>query len=366
VRFVEDKPVDFDFVRATLEVSARANHWANFGPVTTRLEESLAAFLGLPPERRVVMCASGTAALFALGGLHHHRAGRPLRWVVSAFGFFPSRQGPFADARVLDCDADGLLDRDALAALPDDAWDAALVTNVFGAIADPEPWLGIARERGRTLVLDSALALDAPYRDAHDLPPEIVSFHHTKPWGMGEGGCVLVDREDEDLVRSILNFGAHPVHATDRVSFNGKISDFASAFILQRLRDFSDVSERHHLQYERVVSVARRLGYAVLGGERSRTSGATPGHVPLLAPHPVPTGALANHDLVLRKYYHPLSSGCPRAADLYARIVNVPCHPGLERLSESRLERCLAGILARSAPSDARRTAGGRATPAAL
>ena len=350
VRFVENKDVDFDFVRAALQESARANHWTNFGPTTARLEEAIAGYLGLPASRRVVMTSSGTAALFALAGLAGYRAGRELRWAISAFGFHPSRQGPFTGATIVDCDARGLLDVDRLAALDPEAWDAALVTNTFGVLTDPAPWVRLCRERGKILALDSALALDAPYRGAGDVPDEIVSFHHTKPWGMGEGGCVIVDRDDEDAVRSVINFGIYRGHATGDASFNGKISDFSSGFILQRLRDFADVSPRYHLQYGRIAEIARRAGFEVLGGVTATLDRvATPSNVPLLAPHPVAAEHLDDPALVLRKYYRPIGPGAV-AADLYARIVNVPCHPELERLSAAEIARVLEGVLARSAP----------------
>ena len=145
VRFVENKAVDFDFVQGALDASARANHWTNFGPATAELEASLGRFLALPESRRVVMCASGTAAMFALAGLSAYRAGRPMRWVTSAFAFHPARQGPYTDARVVDCDAEGMLDLAALAAVPDDAYDGVLATNVFGA----HPCRGPAARGGR-------------------------------------------------------------------------------------------------------------------------------------------------------------------------------------------------------------------------
>jgi dTDP-4-amino-4,6-dideoxygalactose transaminase len=347
--FVENKSIDFAFVQDALQASARANHWTNFGPATSSLEATLARQLDLPRSRRVVMCSSGTAALFGLAGLATFRAGRPLRWVTSAFGFHPARQGPYAGSRVVDCDARALLDLRALQALPDEAFDAVLLTNVFGALEDPGPYVRLCRERGKVLVLDSALALDATYRKDAFVPDEVVSFHHTKPWGMGEGGCVIVDEDDADVMRSIFNFGIYRGHATGEISFNGKLSDFASAFLLQRLRDFVELSPRYHLQHARIATIARRLGYQILGGIDRRRQ-ATPANVPLLAPHPVKEEHLENPTVALRKYYRPLEAGYAVADDLYARIVNVPCHPGLERIPEESLRSCLARVLEASRP----------------
>ena len=36
---------------------------------------------------------------------------------------------------------------------------------------------------------------------------EILSFHHTKPWGFGEGGAVICETFDEKIVRQLINFG---------------------------------------------------------------------------------------------------------------------------------------------------------------
>lgn len=349
VAFVEKKAVDFGFVEGALGASKERNHWTNFGPASERLEEELGRMLGLPSSRRAVVCASGTAALFGLAALAQYRAGRPLRWVTSAFGFHPARQGPFSEARLVDCDARAMLDLRALERLPEDAWDAVLVTNTFGALEDPAPYQRLCRERGKVLLLDSALGLDAHYRKQRHPADEIVSFHHTKPWGMGEGGCAIVDAADADVLRSIFNFGTYRGHATGALSFNGKISDFACAFIQQRLRDFEALSPRYHLQHARIATIARRLGYEVLGGIDRRRQ-ATPAHVPLLAPHPVGEKPLENRCVTLRKYYEPLERGHATADDLYARIVNVPCHPGLEALSEGALRDCLAALLSESRP----------------
>ena len=126
--------------------------------------------------------------------------------------------------------------------------------------------------------------------------------------------------------------------------------DFSSAFILQRLRDFADRADRYRLQHDRIAGIARRAGFALLGPERGRGACATPSNVPLLAPHPVSPEALGNPLVAIQKYYRPLAPGHPVAEDLYARIVNVPCHPELERVGEAELESCLSNVLERSAP----------------
>ncbi|MGH7341039.1 MAG: DegT/DnrJ/EryC1/StrS family aminotransferase, partial [Candidatus Rokuibacteriota bacterium] len=114
IAFIEVKRPDYDEVRRLLADSEASGTWSNFGPLSRRFEETVAEVLHLSAGRRVIACASGTVALHGLVQLYEHLAGRPLRWVVSAFTFHAQRQGPLAAARVLDCDARGFLDPDTL------------------------------------------------------------------------------------------------------------------------------------------------------------------------------------------------------------------------------------------------------------
>ena len=87
IAFIEQKLPDFAQLAEILRLSANSGYWTNFGPVSSLLESALERYLNLPPSRAVVMCSSGTAALLALIALKEHRAGRSLRWAISAYGF---------------------------------------------------------------------------------------------------------------------------------------------------------------------------------------------------------------------------------------------------------------------------------------
>src|SRR6185436_15423196 len=101
-------------------------------------------------------CANGTVALHGLVLLHEHLAGRPLRWVVSAFTFHAQRQGPLAAATVVDCDERGYLDLEAIEALDPDNYDGIVVTHLFGTPRRAGAYEELAARRGKVLVFDSA------------------------------------------------------------------------------------------------------------------------------------------------------------------------------------------------------------------
>ena len=93
IAFVEAKRPDYEQIRELLARSEASGVWSNFGPVSLQLEETVAEILALPRGRRVVACANGTVALHGWCTLYEHLAGRPLRWVVSAFTFHAQAAG---------------------------------------------------------------------------------------------------------------------------------------------------------------------------------------------------------------------------------------------------------------------------------
>jgi dTDP-4-amino-4,6-dideoxygalactose transaminase len=313
--------------------------------VSLRLEERAAEILSVLPNRRVVACASGTVALHGLVLLYEHLAGHALRWVVSAFTFYAQRQGPLAAARVLDCDAQGFLDPDALAGIPADSYDGIIVTNLFGTAHDVERYEEIAARAHKILIFDSATCFGST-NDTRLFGSlgagEVFSFHHTKPCGFGEGGCAVVPAELEDTFRSLINFGIYKKIDTGARSINGKMSDVAAAFILDRVRHLDMIRAAHARQFRRVAAIARGLGLCVLvdGGKE----GSFPNLVPILLPHHVGIDQLSDGPLILHKYYRPVAPR-PQADALYGRIACFPCHGGIADVPDSDLRAAIAALM---------------------
>ncbi len=344
LRFIENKEVDWERLRALLQVSESVNHWANFGPVAALLEAHLHRQLRLPAHARVVASTSCSTVLEALSQTVHHLLGRKPRWVVSSFGFFSTHRGEFADATVIDCDAHGFLSLEALAQIPPDQYDGFAFTNVFGLRNAMDPYWDFAQRTDKFLLIDNAAGLTAfPQRDVAFKRLEAVSFHHTKPHGFGEGGCAIVHEGLEPVLRSILNYGAGLGPNEDHLGLNGKLSDPAAAFILQRLESHASWAPRYREQANRIIALAEKAGLHLLYPNVD-VHQTVPGQLPFVGAHPISRDALPNEKLVFRKYYRPLDRRCARAADIYARILNVPCHPEMAALSDEELVEVLLAL----------------------
>jgi dTDP-4-amino-4,6-dideoxygalactose transaminase len=351
IPFVEEKFPDWRFVEDILQLSAHASRWTNFGPVQARLADVVAKILDLGAGRVVVTASSATSALHALTGIYAQNAGRPLTWAISAYGFFSTAIGPLANkVRVIDCDRKGLIDVSALSALPADSWDGLLVTDIFGSQPDFSALASLCAAAGKPMIIDSAVSF--PARRLPSLhASEVVSFHHTKPWGFGEGGCAIVDASQADLVRSFLNFGVGADRALRSFAGNGKMSDVAAALILQRVEAMPLWADGYRRQRQRITSLARAEGLNLLVDPAADVVAP---HVPILAPRPIALSELSGLPFAVAKYYRPLGDGCPVAADLYSRMVNVPCHPGLAAVDDVTFRHFFRSLTGRHADAAAR------------
>lgn len=338
--FIENKDVDFDLVNQILSVSRKRNHWANFGPVSHLLENYIAHLIGLEECKRVVMCKSGTEALLTMVSLANFKKGRRLKWVVSAFGFISSYIGELADSIILDCDEKGLLSYEQLEKMPVDSWDGVILTNTFGGGTDFSNFVDYCQEYGKELIVDNATALFTTNRVNNPFP-DIVSFHQTKPWGQGEGGCAILPAEDEHIFRSLLNFGIGLDSSAAPYGRNGKISDFSCALIYQRLARLPEWERGYVLQARKITKAVRDCGLELLP---NTNNGNITAHLPVLFEHPVSADEIVNPLCTLKKYYRPPDSKFSRANDIFSRIVNIPCHPTMASVSEEELRSLLNKI----------------------
>lgn len=341
IGFIERKEPDWKRVQEILNPSRAANHWANGGPVSRAFEARIAELIQIPENKAVVACSSATSAMSALVGAHSYTAGRHLRWVVSAFGFFNTTMGLLHNSIILDCDRRGLLNLTDLKSIDPDDYDGVIVTNPFGFFPDWRPYVSFCREQKKILIYDNAHALLGCDRKLAYAPEEIISFHHTKPWGMGEGGCAVVSKALEPTVRSIINFGVGLNDQARHFALNGKLSDLSSAFMLDRLATISEWSAQHRLQEKRIIQLGGALGMHSFGPahESPRNSAV------LVANHPVPRESLRGQRFPIERYYRPLAPDAANAAWLYNRILNVPCHRGLALLSDEEIVAALRNVV---------------------
>ena len=222
-----------------------------------------------------IPCASGTHALIAAAALAERQG--PLRWLAPDYAFRATAIGPFAGARFIDCNGHGTFDATLLGLIDQDSYDAVAVLNPFGLFGSLSGVVDFTRTRGKALIIDNAHGLLGFARNDHDGVFECISLHHTKPFGFGEGGCLLVDRHLEEDAKRALNFGfgwSSPADA--RWLMNGKLSEPAAAFILDRLERALALTDAYRSEFDRIATLGDQHGFRLLV-DRADIGEAVPG-----------------------------------------------------------------------------------------
>jgi dTDP-4-amino-4,6-dideoxygalactose transaminase len=341
IAFVEQKRPDLSRVDSLLKLCESRNHWANRGPVYRLLQDRLKAYMNLPKGCGVVPVANGGVALEVMARLHAKRKGAKLRWVASAYSFQNLGRGYFSDVHFVDCDAGGLLSLPALEALDPDSYDGVIVTNPFGLYSDLSAFSDFAKRTGKAVLTDNAAGF---FQDIPDLPWQAFSLHHTKPFGMGEGGVAVVPEEDEEALYGLVNYAAK-VADEDREHWfqNGKISDISCAMVLDRLEHAEDWVPRNLTQRARVIALASEMNLRPL---YRPDTGIPMTSMPFLSDEPITEEAVnATRFATCTKYYLPLAP-LPNVQAIYQHLVNIPCHADMAQLNDDQIISDLAVLSA--------------------
>lgn len=328
VKWLATKPVNWSSLQRILQPSIDSNHFSNGGPAVVQLEKRLYDIFSLKGSDKVVIAINnGTAALHALVSgiaLHH---GKSHRFATQAFTFPSSIQGSLGNSLIVDIDEEGGLD---LTSLDPNQVDGLIITNCFGHVVNVSKYEKWCNEHDKFLIFDNAATGASYYQDKHITTYGvgcIVSLHHTKPLGFGEGGAIVVDSMYEKSIRQIINFG-YDVPKGDMVCHregsNYKMADPAAAFILSYLENFREIEKRHITLYE---EMKERLDVTLFPNATSSTPMAS--CFPVLLSHEIPlerVKALSQkYRIDLRKYYKPLSL-TPMAVRLWEHILCFPLH----------------------------------------
>jgi dTDP-4-amino-4,6-dideoxygalactose transaminase len=241
--------------------------YSNWGPLVSELEGRLAQWLRLP-EGCITSASSGTAALTGaiLGHAGRATPERPVALVpaltfvatavaVEHCGYRPHLVDVDSNSWMLD--PERLVDHPVL-----DRVGLVVPVAPFGRPVPQASWQSFGERTGIPVVIDGAASFDrvseAPDSWLGEVPVAI-SFHATKSFATGEGGCVA--STDAELVRTTaqaLNFGLHMTRESRSPSLNGKMSEYHAAVGLAELDGWPD----KHLALRNVADGYRRWAAA--------------------------------------------------------------------------------------------------------
>ena len=248
------------------ERSRAARWYANGGPCWELLRDRLSERVGA----YCVPVANGTVGLMAAVAAVRAEPGDAL---LPSFTFPATAQSATwagLRPRLLDVDsAHWHLDPGQLEA---ELGSAALVLAVsaFGTPPPPgvrERWEHACRAAGVPLIVDSAAGFGAIAADGVPIGAqgdvEVVSFHATKPFAIGEGGAVFTrDAAVRERVELAINFGLDRRRTVQLpLATNGKMSELHAATALAVLDDFDGLLAARREAARRIRALAAGVSW---------------------------------------------------------------------------------------------------------
>lgn len=349
IRWVPDKHINQESVMKYLQQSIDSRNFTNYGPNVRLLESTLHSLLKIDEDKVVIACANGTVALWAVVAMFEVYHNKDLQFVTQAFTFPASAQGYLQTVKIADIDDGGGLD---ISSLDPAACDGIIVTNVFGNTVDISKYEEWCKKHSKLLIFDNAATSYTFYNGKNVSnygDASIVSLHHTKPIGFGEGGCIVIPKQYESTLRPLLNFGIDNAATNPKWHPKGgnyKMSDIQAAYILQYLEQFNDIVKKTQELYTYFLEESKDIKEFKL-----YPTSVSPEQIPFLSCLAVLCDkstelidAFLKADIYCRKYYKPLED-LPKSVELYNRIVCISFTKDMTRDDVKRIVSILKSVL---------------------
>lgn len=151
-----------------------------------------------------------------------------------------------ATARFADIGDDFNIDPANIAALVGDRTRAVMPVHLYGYMADMDPIMALAADRGLQVVEDAAQAVAARYHDrpAGSFGVGCFSLYATKNLNTGEGGMVTTnDAAVADRLRLLRNQGMRQRYQYEVAGHNYRMTNLAAAVGLPQLSRIHEINE---------------------------------------------------------------------------------------------------------------------------
>ena len=329
INWVPKKSINIENINNLLCQNIKSNRFTNNGPNTVVLENIIRKQFEIDNTKSIILVSNGTVALNILTSAIEYDLNKKLQWATQSFTFPSSAQGSLSNVKIIDVDNDGGLDLEEV----DNTIDGIIVTNIFGSIVDINKYIIFGEKYNKYIIFDNAATMYTFYNGKNCLNYGVgctISLHHTKPFGFGEGGAIIVDNKYEHIIRSLINFGfniCNKYYLPEGT--NAKISDISSIYIIQYLNDnFTKIIKKHTELYIYIKNLLETT-YKKLNCKlfpSYHTNIITMACFPLIFENyndNIRLNLLKNK-FFCKKYYHPLLN-TPNATKLYNNILCIPC-----------------------------------------
>lgn len=334
MNWISNKDINNNIVNELMTIPLKTNQFTNGGTNIKLLEEFIKEKLKIDNSKSVIVVTNGSVAIHVLvSGIEYYEKIK-INWSTQSFTFPPSAQSNLSKVKIIDIDKDGGLDITKI----DNSINGLIVTNIFGNLVDIEKYETFCRENNKFLIFDNAATGYTEYKGKNCLNYGIgctISFHHTKPFGFGEGGTIIVDKKYEKSIRCLNNFG---IGLTDKYwvpeGNNNKMSEITAIYILQYLKRNLDIIINKHnelyLYFKKQIIKYKITHFKLFPSFHDGVIVPSCFCILFDKYDDKIREKLLENNIQARKYYHPLDDS-KVSNEIYKSILCIPCNIDMDK-----------------------------------
>ena len=282
-------------------------------------------------NKDVLMTCNGAMGLNAIIGGFDIFYKKKLRWIVQSFTFPCSKQGMLMDSIIVDIDNNmgpNIIDLQNKI----HEYDGIVITNCFGMSTNIHLYEKFCKDNNKILVFDNAASSFSYYNDKNILNYGhacMVSLHHTKPIGFGEGGFIVFDKQYLESMEKSICFGYTKTnrHNYDKYASNYKMSEISCIFISEYLKNLRKIFEHHNalimyfIEKMKLYNLYDKVKLFTSFSDYNKSLLAT---IPLVFNKRVDIDIFVKNNIEAKKYYFPLDETCIYSKTLFDNIICLP------------------------------------------
>ncbi|ARF12496.1 aminotransferase [Klosneuvirus KNV1] len=344
ISWVNHKTIDHYKIGNNINKCITSRQFTNGGQHVKKLQNKLKQILRLDDNKEVIMTCNGAMAINALIGCFCKMYNKQLKFAVQAFTFPCSRQGLLSDSIIIDIDEHMGPDINILEQLKDQ-YDGVLITNCFGCSVNINLYEQFCRHNNKILLFDNASSPFTIYQGKNILNYGdgcIISLHHTKPIGFGEGGAIIINKKYKEEIEKIICFGYSPQdkYNYDIYASNYKMSEISAIYIDQWLDHFEKIKDKHKQLIKYFLNIMKDTNIKLFQSYSNYEDQLMP-MIPIISLNKMAMYIFTKNKIEVKKYYYPLDINCHKSMNLFDKIVCLPLHMDMKLSDLDRYKKII-------------------------
>lgn len=331
ISWVSNKNINTESINNKISDCVKTKHFTNNGKNVIELKSKIKSLFNIEDNKEVLLTCNGALGLNTLVAGLNLFYNKKLKWIVQSFTFPCSNQGNLYDSIIIDIDENMGPNMIQLNEKVDE-YDGIIVTNCFGASTNIELYEKFCKDNNKILLFDNAASSFTKYKNKNHLNYGcgcMVSLHHTKPIGFGEGGFIVFDKELLESMEKIICFG---FTQADKYNYNiyannYKMSEIAAIFIDDYLNNLNHIIEHNKIMINYFIENINNYNLSnkvSLLKNYSDYKDCLMSTIPIVFNDTQTIDIFVQNKIEAKKYYYPLDKTNQNANKLFSNIICLP------------------------------------------